>query len=108
MLQLKLLNFSLLLIDERGGDKLKLKHWHKSEYRTILIWMIVICNREKLRDWSLFVAWGGPEDIQGGHREIKKHKGGHLDFNNLQGGRGHHFGKTISQILQALHTVRAK
>ena len=48
LLQLKLINFSLLLIDERGGDKLKLKHWHKSEYRTVLTWMIVICNREKL------------------------------------------------------------
>ena len=36
LLQLKLINFSLLLIDERGGDKLKLKHWHKSEYRTVL------------------------------------------------------------------------
>ena len=35
LFQLKLLNFSLLLIDERGGDKLKLKHWHKSEYRTV-------------------------------------------------------------------------
>ena len=35
MFQLKLLNFSLLLIDERGGDKLKLEHWHKSGYRTV-------------------------------------------------------------------------
>ena len=35
LFQLKLLNFSLLLIDERGGDKLKLKHWHKSEYQTV-------------------------------------------------------------------------
>ena len=48
LLQLKLINFSLLLIDERGGDKLKLKHWHKSEYRTVLTWMMVICNRGKL------------------------------------------------------------
>ena len=47
LLQLKFKNFSLLLIDERGGDKLKLKRWHKSEYRTVLTWMIVICNREK-------------------------------------------------------------
>ena len=48
LLQLKLLNFSLLLIDGRGGDKLKLKHWHKSEYQTVLTWMIVIYNRGKL------------------------------------------------------------
>ena len=48
LLQLKLLNFSLLLIDERGGDKLKLKHWPKSEYQAVLTWMIVICYREKL------------------------------------------------------------
>ena len=48
LLRLKLINFSLVLIDERGGDKLKLKHWHKSEYRTVLTWMIVICNKEKL------------------------------------------------------------
>ena len=34
LLQLKLLNFNLL-IDERGGDKLKLNHWHKSKYRTV-------------------------------------------------------------------------
>ena len=35
LFQLKLLNFSSLLIDERGGNKVKLKHWHKSEYRTV-------------------------------------------------------------------------
>ena len=35
LLQLKLLNFSLLLIDERAGDKLKLNYRHKSEYRTV-------------------------------------------------------------------------
>ena len=47
LLQLKLLNFSLLLIDERGGDKLKLNHWHKSKYRTVQTLMLVICNRQK-------------------------------------------------------------
>ena len=50
-----------------------------------------------IRDRSLFMAWDGPEDIQGGHRVIRKHKEGHFDFNNLQGGGGHHFGKTISK-----------
>ena len=32
LFQLNLLNFSLLLTDERGRYKLKLKHWHKSKY----------------------------------------------------------------------------
>ena len=31
-----------------GGNKLKLKHWQKNEYRKVLTWMIVVCNREKL------------------------------------------------------------
>ena len=35
LFQLKLSNFSLLLIAEKGGDKLKPKHWHKSKYRTV-------------------------------------------------------------------------
>ena len=33
--QLKLLNFSLLLIEEKGRDKLELKHWQKSKYPTV-------------------------------------------------------------------------
>ena len=35
LFQLNIINFSLLLIDERGRDRLKLKHWHKSKYRAV-------------------------------------------------------------------------
>ena len=54
------------------------------------------------------MGWVG--GYAGGTEKSENIKEGHFDFNNLQGGGGgrHHFGKTISQILQALHTVRAK
>ena len=37
--------------------------------------------------------------MQGGTEKSENIRGGHFDFNSLQGG------KTISQILQALHTA---
>ena len=53
LFQLRVLYFSLLLIDERGRDKRKLKDWQKSEYPTL---MLVISSREKLISKTLAVT----------------------------------------------------
>ena len=45
LFQLKVLNFSLLLIDERGRNKQKFKYWQKSKYPTS---MLGISSEEKL------------------------------------------------------------
>ena len=39
-----------------------------------------------IRDRPLFMAWGGPEDMQGATEKSENIKRGHFDFNNLQGG----------------------
>ena len=46
-----------------------------------------------LRDWSLFMAWGGPEDFGGDHLIVRRTKGGSVVAENPTGGITENFGR---------------